>query len=180
VRGVADGELATLELAAGYAPGGDDDGDHGPPIGARAIFSTDDGAPVFGVPVEWEVVDGAFPVWHGAEPAWGPDYIALMDEDGRACHAPPEDDPITFRGLLLATHGELEAEVELVWTEDPESSSFGEELGELFIGDRHRDSELCQGPGFPPAGCSCATTTSPGWAVVAPFLLLLRIRRKSR
>ncbi len=178
VRGVAEADLASLEVVAGYAPGDDEGDHHGPPIGARAIFRTADGAPVYGVPVEWEVVEGAFPVWRGAEPAWGPDYVALMDEDGLGCYEPPEKKARTFHGRLVATHGDFEAEVELAWTEDPEDASFGEKIGELFLGNRDENSELCRGPGFPDAGCSCATTTSPGWAVVAPFVLLALRRRR--
>jgi MYXO-CTERM domain-containing protein len=180
VRGVAEAELASLEVVAGYAPGGDEENDHGPPIGARAIFRAADGTPVFGVPVQWEVQDGAFPVWRGTERAWGPDYVALMDEEGRACHRPPEREARTFRGLLVASRGDFEAEVELRWTEDPEHSNLLGEIGDALTQSGHRDSELCQGPGFPPEGCGCRTTTSPGWAMLAPLLLLLRLRRRRR
>lgn len=180
VRGVADDELASLEVAAGYAPG-DDDGRHGPPIGARAIFRTDDRAPVFGVPVAWEVTEGAFPAWRGEEEDWGPDYVALMDEDGLGCHKPPKRDPRTFHGTVVATHGDLEAEVEFEWTETPEDASLGEKLGNLVLGDKHENSELCEGPGFPAEGCGCATTTAPGWAVAAPLLVIVfRPRRRRR
>jgi MYXO-CTERM domain-containing protein len=181
VRGVPEADLASLEVAAGYAPGGGDDREHGPPIGARAIWRTADRAPVYGVPVEWEITEGAFPVWRGEEEAWGPDYIALMDEEAQACHDPPEKKARTFHGTLVATRGDFEAEVELVWTEDPEDENLGAEIGELFVGDGRRDSELCRGPGFPPVGCSCATTTSPGgWAAVAPWMLLVALTRRRR
>ena len=184
VRGVAEADLVSLEVAAGYAPAGDDDGEHGPPIGARAIWRTADRAPVYGVPVEWEVTEGAFPVWRGEEEAWGPDYIALMDEEAQACHDPPEKKKRTFHGTLVATRGDFEAEVDLVWTEDPQDESLGEEIGELFVGDGRRDSERCEGPGFPPAGCSCATATSPGrWAAMAPWIVVIAFaltRRRQR
>ena len=180
VRGIAEAELATLEVVAGYAPAEEEDGPHGPPIGARAVFRTADGVPVFGVPVEWGVTAGAFPVWRGEEQAWGPDYVALMDEDGRGCHPPPEDEVTAFRGVLTATRADLSAEVELRWTEDPEGTNLLAEIGEAFRGDDHRDSELCQGPGFPDAGCGCRTRGgTPAGLLGLLGLLALRRRRAS-
>ena len=99
----------------------------------------------------------------------------------QACHDPPEKKARTFHGALVATRGDFEAEVELVWTEDPEDKNLGAEIGELFVGDGRRDSELCQGPGFPPAGCSCATATSPGrWAAMAPWIVVIALTRRRR
>ncbi|HET6585201.1 MAG TPA: hypothetical protein VFG69_17205, partial [Nannocystaceae bacterium] len=86
VRGIAADAIATLDLVVGFARDDESRAGHSAPIGARAIARTSDGAPVWGVPIEWQVTRGALPVWRDADLPWSADYVALMDRDGRACH----------------------------------------------------------------------------------------------
>jgi MYXO-CTERM domain-containing protein len=151
VEGVAADELTGLEVIAGFTGSEDDPGI---PFGARAVARADERI-VYGVPVDWTVTEGVLPLWRDPERPWGPDYIALVDEDGLRCHAPPEERK-HYRARVRATYGELEAEGILEWTEEPEGDeSLGEEVAEFFKGSGAERSPLCEGPGFAEAGCGC-------------------------
>jgi hypothetical protein len=134
-----------------------------------------------GAEVEWEVTEGALPIWRDAELAWDPDYIALMDREGQACHAPP-DKPTEYVATIVARHGELEATEQMRWIEQPPDEGAGEEVKEFFTGEDHESSELCEGPGFPVAGCGCDVgrrTRAPAVALCFVAVLVLRRRRRA-
>jgi len=174
VEGVAAEELTSLEVIAGFT--GNEE-DPGIPFGARAVARAGDRI-VYGVPVDWTVTEGVLPLWRDPERPWGPDYIALVDEDGLRCHAPPEKERRRFRARLRATFGELETEGILEWSEDPEEDgSLGEEVAEFFKGDGAKRSPLCEGPGFAKDGCGCRSGSEGGLGALTLVLLGLRLRR---
>ncbi len=181
IRAIAESEIATLDVVVGFVPDDEQTDGHGPPIGARAIARTAEGAPVWGVPVEWEVTDGALPLWRDDALPWSTDYVALMDRDAQACHAPPEH-ATTYEATIVATWGEFEVETPMRWREDAVDESFAEELGELFTGEKHRNADTCEGPGFPDEGCSCSSAAggagAPAYGLAAVVILGLRRRRR--
>ena len=177
VEGVAAEALTSLEVIAGFT--GDEE-DPGIPFGARAVARAGERI-VYGVPVDWTVTEGVLPLWRDAERPWGPDYIAVVDEDGLRCHAPPEKERKRFRARLRATHGELKAEGILEWSEDPEEDgSFGQEVAEFFKGDGAQRSPLCEGPGFADEGCGCKSGGEGRLGALVLLLLGLRLRRPPR
>jgi hypothetical protein len=177
VRAVAADELASMSIVVGYAR--EDEGRHGPPIGARAVLRTDDGTAVLGAEVQWEVTEGALPLWRDAELAWDPDYVALMDREGQACHAPP-DRPTEYVATLVARHGELEASETMRWVARPPDESATEEIEEWFTGENHEDSELCEGPGFPGEGCGCDASRPGRGAALVLCVGAAAVRRRRR
>lgn len=181
IRAVAEADIASLEVVVGFVPDDEQLDGHGPPIGARAIARTSDGAPVWGVPIEWEVTEGALPVWRDETLPWSTDYIALMDRDAQACHAPPEH-ATTYEATIVATWGEFEVETPMRWREDAVDESAGEAIKEFFTGEDHRNADACEGPGFPGEGCSCSSTR-PGAGAAAyglAFVVILGLRRRRR
>jgi MYXO-CTERM domain-containing protein len=175
VEGVAEDELTGLEVIAGFT--GNED-DPGIPFGARAVARAGERI-VYGVPVDWAVTEGVLPLWRDPERPWGPDYIALVDEDGLRCHAPPEKERKRFRARVRATYETLESEATLEWIEDPEEDgSLGEQVAEFFKGDGAKRSPLCEGPGFAEEGCGCRSGGNSYFGALA--LLLLGIGRRRR
>ncbi|MCA9707249.1 MAG: hypothetical protein KDK70_15460 [Myxococcales bacterium] len=177
VEGVASEALTRMRVVAGYTG---DDG-LGIPFGARAVTWAGDRI-VYGVPVDWTVTEGVLPLWRDPERAWSPDYVALIDEEGRRCHRPPEKKTTEFVARLRATHGELQDEVTLRWSEDPEpSDSLGQEALDRLSGDGFERSPLCEGPGFAVEGCGCrgGGGGSGGPGALALVLLVLGRRRRA-
>jgi MYXO-CTERM domain-containing protein len=179
VRAIDGDEVASLDVIVGFVPDGEAPEGHRAPIGARAVARTHDGAPVWGVPVEWEVTQGALPVWRDAELPWSGDYVALMDREARACHAPPADETV-YEATIVASWGEFTAEAAMRWREEPVDESAGEELKELFTGDDHEDADACEGPGFPQEGCSCSSSGSGSGAAAAMLVLGIALARRRR
>jgi MYXO-CTERM domain-containing protein len=181
IRAIAASEIASLDVVVGFVPDDEQADGHGPPIGARAVARTADGAPVWGVPVEWEVTEGALPVWRDEQLPWSTDYVALMDRDARACHAPPEHST-TYSATLVASWGEFEVEAPMRWAVDAVDESAGEQLKEFFAGEDHRNADACEGPGFAGEGCSCSS--SPGGPGAAAYglagVVILALRRRRR
>jgi MYXO-CTERM domain-containing protein len=173
VVGVAGEELTELEVIAGFT--GNDE-DLGIPFGARAVARAGDRI-VYGVPVDWTVTEGVLPLWRDVERPWGPDYVALVDEDGLRCHAPP-DERRSYRARLRATYRELQAEAVLDWSEEPEEEgSVEQEVIDSLVGEGSERSPLCEGPGFAEPGCGCR---SGGYGAPGALMLLvlgLRLRR---
>ncbi|MEX1364139.1 MAG: MYXO-CTERM sorting domain-containing protein [Nannocystaceae bacterium] len=126
---------------------------------------------VYGVPVEWTVTEGVLPLWRDDERAWGADYVALADEEGRRCHPAPERERSYRAGLR--------AEVVIEWDEQgAEAQSLGDEVIAGLLGDGFERSPLCEGPGFEAAGCGCRSGGGgSGWAFVVSLLGLRRRRR---
>lgn len=177
VEGVAAEALTGLEVIAGFT--GNED-DPGIPFGARAVARAGERL-VYGVPVDWTVTEGVLPLWRDAERPWGPDYIALVDEDGLRCHAPPEKERKHYRARLRATYGELEAEATLEWSEDPEEDgSLGQEVAEFLRGDGTERSPLCEGPGFADEGCGCRSRGEGRLGALALLVLGVALRGRSR
>jgi len=179
VRAVAPAAVATLDVVVGYARDSEADDGHRAPIGARALARTADGVPVWGVPVAWEVTDGAFPLWRDPSLPWSSDYVALMDREGRACHAPPEQDT-TYEGALVARWNGFEVESEMRWDEPEVDESTLEEFAEWFTGERYEEADDCVGPGFPAQGCGCTNAASPPSIVVLGGGLAALVRRRRR
>lgn len=190
VRAVAADAIASLDVVVGFARDDDAPDGHRMPIGARAVARTVDGAPVWGIPVEWEVTEGALPVWRDAALPWSSDYVALMDREGRACHAPPEH-ATTYDATIVARWGnsssrpsgpDFQIETPMRWREEGIDESAAEEIKKWFTGEDHEDADACEGPGFPSGGCSCTSSRSgpgvPGVAFAVLFALgLVRSRR---
>jgi MYXO-CTERM domain-containing protein len=181
VRAVAADEIATLDVVVGFVRDDDASDGHRAPIGARAIARTAEGAPVWGIPVEWEVTEGALPVWRDADLPWSSDYVALMDREARACHVPPEH-ATTYDAAIVARWGEFEVEAPMRWREEAVDESAAAEIKEWFTGEDHENAEACEGPGFPSEGCSCASSRSrpgsPALALLVLAALGLRARRR--
>jgi MYXO-CTERM domain-containing protein len=152
VEGVAAEELTAIEVIAGFT--GNED-DPGIPFGARAVAWAGDRI-VYGVPVDWTVTEGLLPLWRDPERPWGPDYVALVDEDGLRCHSPPKKERRDYRARLRASYGALENETTLLWSEEPEEEgSVEQEILSGLEGEGTERSPLCEGPGFASAGCGC-------------------------
>ncbi len=174
VHGVAPSELTSLEVVAGFVGDG-----NLLPVGARAVAQAGDRL-VYGVPVDWTILDGELPLWRDAERAWGADYIALLDEEGRRCHRPPDKRSREFRVRLRAGYGELQAIAEMRWTEDPPDEPSDDGLLDKLGGDDFERSPLCEGPGFPPEGCGCHQGRPDRGSMLAGLaLLLLGWRRRA-
>ncbi|MEM6994596.1 MAG: hypothetical protein AAF721_29040 [Myxococcota bacterium] len=185
VRGVAEADIVSLEVVPAYAPPPDDsDTPHGPVAGARAVARIDDGTPVYGADVRWSVLEGALPLWRDETLPWTPDYTALAERDGAACHATPERST-TYDATVAADLGALHDEVAVRWTEAPPPDEFGGLLSDFFDDPPPR-SERCAGPGFPDedAGCGCTTNDESTPAATGMLLLFvlggLRRRALSR
>jgi len=183
VRAIEAAAIGSLEVIVGFVPDDEALEGHRAPVGARAVARTDDGEPVWGVPVEWEVTRGALPVWRDAELPWSTDYVALLDRDARACHAPPEEETV-YEAEIVARWGDFEGEAAMRWREEPVDESAAEEIKEWFTGEDHEDAEACEGPGFPGAGCSCSSAppgaNALGLALMLGALMLGLSRRRRR
>lgn len=174
VEGVAAEELTELEVIAGFT--GNEE-DPGIPFGARAVARAGERI-VYGVPVDWTVTEGRLPLWRDPERPWGPDYVALVDEDGLRCHSPP-DERRRFRARLRATYVELEAEATLEWIEEAdEDASVGEAVSEFLQGGGAERSPLCEGPGFADEGCGCRSSGDGRLGALALLVLGVVARRR--
>lgn len=168
VEGVAPEELTRMEVVSSLT---DHDG-FGVPFGARAVLWAGDRV-VYGVPVDWTVTEGVLPLWRDATRPWGPEYIALIDEEGRRCHPAPEKKTTTYRARLRATYGELEDEITMTWTETPgQDESLGEGALDVLKGEGFQRSPLCEGPGFAVQGCGCRGGQAGGQGGLGALLLL--------
>jgi MYXO-CTERM domain-containing protein len=169
VEGVAAEALTELEVIAGFT--GNED-ELGIPFGARAVARAGERI-VYGVPMDWTVTEGVLPLWRDPERPWSPDYIALVDEDGLRCHAPPSERR-SYRARLRATYRELEAEAVLEWSEEPqEEGSVEQEVIDSLVGEGTERSPLGEGPGFAEQGCGCRS--GPRGGPGALLLLLLGV-----
>ncbi len=179
IEGVDAASVASLEIVVGYRR--TDDGGFDVPIGARAVARRADGAVVWGVPVQWEVTAGAFPLWRDETPEWGPEYVALMDEEGRGCHPPPKNSR-TYEAALAVRWNDLEDEIELTWRERAPDRGVLETIADWFTDDDHENSPLCQGPGFPAEdGCACRSGHGGGPVRALGFFgIALWLRRHPR
>jgi MYXO-CTERM domain-containing protein len=173
VRAVEAESLTELEVVVGYLPPERDGGSHRVPIGARAILRLADGTPVYGAPVQWSVARGSFALWRDEDEAWGPDYVALMDEHGQGCHAPATETR-TYEGTVVAEFGDLMGTVRIAW-EEP-----GGGLSGLFEGREYEPSALCVGPGFESSGCGCHSGEGSRASWMALLLLGLGFTCRSR
>jgi hypothetical protein len=179
VRGAAPEEVTRLEVIVGYAPDDDRADGLGMPVGARALGRTEDGTAVLGLDPRWQVIAGALPVWRDTgRTEWGSDHVALVELDGRACHAVPKRDTV-YEATLVAGWRDLEAQRDLTWRASGESG-LGRAVAELFGRDDFEPSEHCLGPGFPAAdGCAGCRQGSPR-SMLPLALLVLIVARRSR
>jgi hypothetical protein len=176
VEGVAAEELTALEVIPGFT--GNED-DPGIPFGARAVAWAGDRF-VYGVPVDWTVTEGVLPLWRDPERPWGPDYVALVDEDGLRCHAPPNERK-RYVARLRASYGELEAEATLRWIEEPqEEGSVEQEVLASLKGEGAARSPLCEGPGFASEGCGCHSGRDGRLGALMLLVLGWGLRRTGR
>jgi MYXO-CTERM domain-containing protein len=177
VRAIEATAVASLDVIVGFVPDDEAPESHRAPVGARAVARTHDGAPVWGIPVQWEVTQGALPVWRDAELPWSTDYVALLDREARACHAPPERETV-YEATVVAHWGEFAAESAMRWREEPVDESAAEEIKEFFAGEDHEDADACEGPGFPEEGCSCASSRPNALGLALGVVVVLALRRR--
>lgn len=183
IIGVSADDIESLQLVVGYA-----EGDDAPPspAGARAILRDDDGDPVYGARIEWEVVEGRLGVARAdLSPEGQPDpqapdceYMALAGD----CYQQPYRDALV-RARLAARFEDLEDIADVEWIIVPGDGEFYDEFASVFggvsSGERPPTTYPCEGPGA--LGCQCSSQSSPpapaSWAAMMAGLLLLRRRR---
>ena len=171
--GVSEDALASIELVIAYGdaflyPVAGVDQKY--PQGARALFRDQEGRPVHGVPVEWEVHAGTLAVYPGPYTDYssfpmlpGGDYAVLSDR----C-LPPWRSHGQRSARLEASYGDLSASRLLIWIA---SVAPGEDSAEGW----ERPQE-CLG-----RDCSCdATGGASRTSVLLPWMALMWVLRRGR
>ena len=164
VLGVAEDELASLDIAAAFVPEEHEASDVRSPWAARAILRDGEGHPVFGAPVTWGVRHGELAVEPGPGENTllpGPDYAWVTDTCTKPSRMVGER-----HATLTADYGALSDALDLTWT-----------LTEDMVGE---DEGWEPNPHCTGCGCTSRGPQRSGALLLGLAGLLLGWRRHSR